>query len=87
MHTLETHIAGAASPSIAAEFVDGIIDACAALADFPNRGTPRDDVRAGLRTSSHRRRVTIAYLVEPEAVIIVGVFYGGQDWASLMGGS
>jgi hypothetical protein len=28
------------------------------------------------------RRVTIAFLVSPHAVLIEGIFYGGQDFAA-----
>jgi toxin ParE1/3/4 len=39
----------------------------------------RDEIRPGLRTFGFRRRVTIAFDVAPGAVIILGIFYGGQD--------
>jgi toxin ParE1/3/4 len=41
-------------------FTDRIVATCLQLANFPDRGTPRDDLRAGLRTTTYRRRVTIA---------------------------
>ena len=46
---------------------------------FPMRGSPGDDLMPGLRTLSFERRVVIGYLVEGEAVWIVGVSYGGRD--------
>ncbi|MGB5087418.1 MAG: type II toxin-antitoxin system RelE/ParE family toxin [Methylocystis silviterrae] len=49
------------------------------LETFPERGTRRDDLRPGLRTIGFRRRVTIAFAVETDAVTIIGIFYGGQD--------
>jgi hypothetical protein len=39
-----------------------------------------------LRTIGLRRRVTIAFVVEPGAVLVVGVFYGGQDFESVLKG-
>jgi toxin ParE1/3/4 len=54
------------------------------LRAFPNRGAPRDDILIGLRTIGFRRRVTIAYVVEPTAVLVVGVFYGGQDFEAIL---
>jgi hypothetical protein len=33
-----------------------------------------------LRVTHYRQRVVIAYLLDPEVVSIVGVFYGGQAW-------
>jgi toxin ParE1/3/4 len=52
--------------------------------NFSERGTPRDDIRPGLRTVPFRRRVTIVYAVAPEEVRVVGVFYAGQDFKALL---
>lgn len=81
---LYRYIAREASPDIADRFVGPIIEQCEKLEEFPNRGTPRDDIRPGLRTLSFRRRVTIAYAVEEDRVTILGLFYGGQDWETIM---
>ncbi|UIJ44786.1 type II toxin-antitoxin system RelE/ParE family toxin [Sphingomonas cannabina] len=78
------YIAEAASPEIARRFTDGIVDHLAKLADHPRIGTPRDDLRPGLRTLAHRRRVTIAFIVEDAAVVVIGFYYGGQDFESLL---
>ena len=48
------------------------------------RGTPRDDIRRGLRTVGFERRVTIAFRVQAERVLILRVFYGGQDWEAAL---
>jgi toxin ParE1/3/4 len=77
-------IADAVSPDIAENYTGAIVDQCEALARFPLRGTPRDDVRPGLRTISFRRRVTIAYAVAATNVTILGIFYAGQDFTSLL---
>ncbi|HMK91286.1 MAG TPA: type II toxin-antitoxin system RelE/ParE family toxin [Methylocystis sp.] len=69
-----------ASPTIADRFTAAIVDYCEKLEQFPERGTRRDDLRPGLRTIGFRRRVTIAFAVEADAVTIIGVFYGGQDF-------
>lgn len=76
---LHFYLATAASPEIAERYVDAILQQCESLQTFPVRGTARDDIRPGLRTIGFRRRVTIAFSVIDEAVIIHGVFYGGQD--------
>lgn len=78
------YIAAAASPDIAQRFTDGILDHIGKLISFPRRGTMRDDLRPGLRTTAWRRRVTIAFAVEDTAVVIVGIFYGGRDFESLL---
>lgn len=81
---LETHIAVAASPSIAARYIDRIVDYCEELRTFPLRGVQRDDIRQGLRTLGYRRRVTIAFEVSEDAVTIIGIFYGGQDFEAVL---
>jgi len=44
------------------------------------RGQKRDDLWPGLRTTGFERRVTIAYVVTANAVLIEGIFCGGQDF-------
>ncbi len=74
------YIAAEAFPEIAARFTDGIVTYCESLSTFPNRGNRRDDIRPGLRVTSYRKRVAIAFNVDDERVNIIGVFYGGQDY-------
>jgi toxin ParE1/3/4 len=50
------------------------------LQSLPLRGILRDDIRPGLRITSHRKRVVIAFEVDGDQVAILGVFYGGQDY-------
>lgn len=78
------YVADAASPEIAARFTDSIVRHCEGLEDFPLRGTRRDDIRPGLRITGFRRRVTIAHTVDESSVIILGVFYGGQDYEAAL---
>jgi toxin ParE1/3/4 len=84
LNHLYDYISPHASPAIARAFTDGIVDRLATLVDFPRTGTPRDDIRVGLRTLAYRRRVTIAFIVEKEAVVVIGFFYGGQDFEALL---
>ena len=81
---LYAYIAAASDVDIASRFVDGVIDHIATLKEFPKRGTPRDDLRPGLRTLAWRRRVTIALVVEERDVVVIGIFYGGRDFESLL---
>ncbi len=64
----------------AESFTGAIVDFCMGLSLFPERGTRRDDLRPGLRILDWCRRVTIALTVEPGVVVILGIFYGGQQW-------
>lgn len=78
------YIAAAASPDIARRFTDGILDHIGKLTDYPQRGSERDDLRPGLRTTAWRRRVTIAFAVDDTTVVIIGIFYGGRDFEALL---
>jgi len=60
--------------------VGRIVDFCNGLSTFPLRGTQRDDLLSGLRVTGFERRVTIAFIVTAEAVLIEGIFYGGRDF-------
>ena len=84
LNAIADYIADAASPDIARRFTDGIVDCLAPLADHPRIGAPRGDLRPGLRTLAFRRRVTIAFVVEETAVVVIGFYYGGRDFEALL---
>ncbi len=81
---LYRHIAREASPEIALNYTSAIVDTCESLDQMPLRGVARGDIRPGLRTLSFRGRVLIAYAVGKDTVTILGVFYGGQDFETLL---
>ncbi len=56
----------------------------AALADFPHRGSPRDDLAAGLRTLTFERRILIAYTVDGKTVTVQRVINAVRDLAPLL---
>ena len=76
---LATSIAERAGLERALTYTDRIEAACLALAQFPQRGTARDDIRRGLRTIGFERRATIAFHVGPNVVTITRILYGGRD--------
>lgn len=78
------YIAHRASPAIAMAYTDGIVNYCESLSTFPQRGTQRDDVRPGLRITNYKKRAVIAFAVTTDEVFILGVFYGGQDYETLL---
>lgn len=73
-------IADAASPSTALSYVERIEAYLRSFDLASERGTLRDDIRPRLRVIGFERRLTIAFMVDPERVTILRVFYGGQDW-------
>ncbi len=82
LDALYDYVAAASSHRIALKFNNDILNWIERLGDFPNRGTARADILPGLRTIGFRKRVTIAFVVEDSTVVVVGVFYGGQDFAA-----
>jgi plasmid stabilization system protein ParE len=81
---LYRYIAAAASPDIAARYTEAIVTYCESLQTFPHRGTKRDDIRLGLRITNHKKRAVIAFDVDAEMVSIIGIFYGGQDYETVL---
>ena len=81
---LYRYIAEAATPTTAARYVNAIIDYCESLETFPMRGTQRDDIRPGLRVTNYKGRAVIALTVDADRVSILGVFYGGQDYETVL---
>lgn len=81
---LYRYIAAAVSPDIAARYTEAIVSYCESLCTFPRRGTMRDDVRPGLRITNYKKHAVIAFDVDAELVSIIGVFYGGQDYETIL---
>ena len=84
LSALYRYIASAASRNIAARYVEAIVSYCESLSTSPLRGTMRDDIRPGLRITNYRGRAVIAFDVTGKQVSILGVFYGGQDYESIL---
>lgn len=83
---LRRYIAAFATARIADGYADSLVSYCEGVGTFPHAGTAREDIRPGLRTSSFKKRVVIAYAVDDAAgaLTVVGLFYGGQDFESLL---
>jgi len=78
------YIAAESSPEVAARYTEAIITYCESLCTFPYCGVMRDDVRPGLRITHYKRRTVIAFAVDADLVSIIGVFYGGQDYETIL---
>ncbi len=72
-------VADASDGNRASDYVLRIRARCDALANFSERGTPRNYIATGLRTIAFERSAIIAYLVEPDAVRILRVLRKGRD--------
>lgn len=84
LEELFLYLAEAASPDVAARYTDAIVRHCETLRTFPRRGALRDDIRPGLRITSYRKRVVVAFYVDVGKVNIVGVFCGGRDYEAIL---
>jgi toxin ParE1/3/4 len=76
---LERYISELGSPVNAKMYVEAIIAKCERLATAPYQGTHRDELMPGLRTTGFRGRVTIAFRISAETIVIAGIFYGGRS--------
>ncbi len=80
LDSLHRYISNHAGERTADRYIGRITAFCEGLSTFPLRGAARDDLLPGLRTIGFERRATIAFIVMPDAVLVEGVFYGGQDF-------
>jgi toxin ParE1/3/4 len=81
---LYDYLSNQASPTIAATYTGAIVEHCEQLGKMPSIGIARGDIRRGMRTAFFRKRVVIAYSVGAKVVTILAIFYGGQDYESLL---
>lgn len=82
LSAIEAYLTERAGSLVAERFVAGVIARAERLSAFPLRGTPRDDLQIGLRTVVHRRKVTVAYVVEGDRVAVTDFLYKGEDPAA-----
>jgi len=80
---LYDYIAAASGAERARNYTDRIVETCRNLVTFPERGTRGDDLRPGLRTTTYRRRVTIAFHTTVTQIVIDRILYGGRDLPAL----
>ena len=79
LQSLLDYIAERSGRSTARSYLDRIGSFCMQLRDFPERGALREDLTPGLRVVGFERRISIAFHVEPQRVVIDRVLYGGRD--------
>ena len=76
---LYDYIAGRGAPNAALNYTLDLEARCLALADFPEQGVQRDDIRPGLRVLGFERRTMIAFHITPMDVVIDRILHGGRD--------
>ena len=73
-------IANAASPEVAFSYLERIETFLMGFDLASERGTLRDEVRPGLRIVGFERRITVAFAVFEERVVILRLFQAGRRW-------
>lgn len=85
LDALHAWIDDEATVDIANAYLDRLQARIEALSEFPDRGTPRDDLIPGLRTLAFERRLIIAYRVTVRDVHVLRVISGQRQLAPLLG--
>ena len=73
-------IARSSGAEVAGNYLDRIEAFCLGLGHAPHRGHLRSDIRENLRIVGFERRLTIAFTIEAERVIILRLAYAGRNW-------
>jgi plasmid stabilization system protein ParE len=73
------YLAVNASTKQARAYVNRILAFLSDFDGFPKRGTVRSDLREGLRIVGFERRVSVAFVVEADTVVILRILYAGRS--------
>jgi toxin ParE1/3/4 len=76
-------IAADAGLDIADAYRTRLLGFLAKLEDFPRRGTPRDDLRPGIRSLVFERTIIAFYQVDSSIVTILRIVHGARDQSLL----
>jgi toxin ParE1/3/4 len=79
LNQIYDYLASQASPETASAYVDRILEFLGRFDVFPNRGTVRDDLQKGLRVVGFERRISVAFVVESDTVVILRILYAGRS--------
>ena len=63
-------------------YVNRILGFLAGFDIFPERGSLREHIRPGLRIVGFERRVSVAFIVEEDEVVILRLLYAGRQFES-----
>jgi toxin ParE1/3/4 len=77
-------IASQASPRVSLRYAERLKSFLDRLGLASDRGHQRSDIRPGLRIIGFERRVTIAFTVEADRVVILRLSYAGRNWEGLV---
>ncbi len=80
IENIYSYVSVQSSHKVARSFIDRILGFISGLDMYPERGTVRNEIRAGLRVIGFERRINVAFIVEENDVIILRILYGGQKF-------
>ena len=86
LRALHDWIAQAGGPKAADAFLIRLKLFLQGLSSASERGHLRDALRAGLRIVGFEQRLTVAFAVIGERVVVLRVFRSGRDWEGVLGG-
>ena len=84
LKALYLYIAERAGDERAMAYIERIEAYYCGFADFPERGTRRNDLFPGLRIVGFERWAALAMLVNTDTVTFLRILYGGRDLDVLM---
>jgi toxin ParE1/3/4 len=77
---LYVYIRGQSSADVARGYIDRILAFIDGFETFPERGIQHHEIRAGLRMVGFERRVTVAFVIEGDEVVVLNVLYAGRQF-------
>lgn len=82
---LHAWVEGETDAVIADAYLERIEARCWTLREFPDRGTPQDDLKAGVRSISFERRIIIFYRVQGSIVEVLRIVSTAREHRTLLG--
>lgn len=82
--SLYNYIADRSGEDRAYAYIERIEEACLSLESFPHRGSLWQGNRQGMRIMGFEGRVSIAFMIDKEMVVIFRILYGGRDIATAL---
>ena len=79
LRALHRYISRKSSPAIASRYTARIRAFLSGFSQYPMRGSIRNDIRPGIRMVGFERRISIAFFVEGDEVLITGILYAGRQ--------
>jgi toxin ParE1/3/4 len=73
-------ISAHASAAVARGYINRLLKYLEGFSTFPERGSLRPDIRPGLRIIGFERRISVAFVVEENEVVILRLLYAGRQF-------